>query len=127
MEYDRAVRRLVGHLWAAPLSGIGLVLALIYRPVWWRWHQGVLHVGCRRLIPGWAVAQTWGGVVCYRAKLREHARYQAVITHELVHVRQAMLLGPLFLLAYPLASLWAWARGGHYYEDNWFERQARGE
>ena len=30
-----------------------------------------------------------------------------------------------FIPAYLIASLLAWRRGGHYYHDNWFERDAR--
>lgn len=45
--------------------------------------------------------------------------------HELMHVRQAELWGPFFLPAYFAASAVAWARGRHFYEDNWFETDAR--
>ncbi len=45
--------------------------------------------------------------------------------HEQAHVRQAERWGPAFIPAYLLASGWAWARGRHYYVDNWFERDAR--
>ena len=44
--------------------------------------------------------------------------------HELVHVRQFEQWGPLFLLAYPLASLVALIRGHGPYTGNWFEMQA---
>ena len=45
--------------------------------------------------------------------------------HEQVHVRQVERWGPIFIPAYLLASFWAWRRGGHYYLDNVFERDAR--
>jgi hypothetical protein len=45
--------------------------------------------------------------------------------HEQAHVRQVERWGGLFIPAYLLASLLAWKRGGHYYLDNWFERDAR--
>jgi len=45
--------------------------------------------------------------------------------HEQVHVRQVERWGGAFLPAYVLASLAAWARGGHYYYDNAFETDAR--
>ncbi len=45
--------------------------------------------------------------------------------HEHAHVAQYERWGALFLLAYPLASLWQWARGGRAYVDNVFEVQAR--
>ena len=45
--------------------------------------------------------------------------------HEHAHVRQYERWGLLFFFAYPLASLIAWRRGGHYYRDNVFEVEAR--
>jgi hypothetical protein len=45
--------------------------------------------------------------------------------HEQAHVRQAERWGPAFIPAYLAASVLAWRRGGHYYRDNWFERDAR--
>lgn len=51
----------------------------------------------------------------------ELARLRA---HEQVHVRQYERWGPLFFIAYPLASLWAWACGGCPYRDNRFEAEA---
>ena len=41
-----------------------------------------------------------------------------------VHVRQCERWGPLFLPAYGVASLVAWARGKRPYLDNRFEREA---
>jgi hypothetical protein len=45
--------------------------------------------------------------------------------HEQAHVRQVERWGVAFLPAYVLASVWAHARGRHYYLDNWFEIDAR--
>jgi hypothetical protein len=45
--------------------------------------------------------------------------------HERVHVEQFERWGPFFPLLYLGASLVAWQRGGHYYLDNYFEREAR--
>jgi hypothetical protein len=45
--------------------------------------------------------------------------------HEHVHVRQAERWGPLFILAYLAAGLWAHLRGRHHYHDNPFEAEAR--
>ena len=41
--------------------------------------------------------------------------------HEQAHVRQVERWGGAFIPVYLLASAWAWARGQHYYRDNWFE------
>ena len=45
--------------------------------------------------------------------------------HEQAHVRQVERWGPIFIPAYLLASVVAWWRGGDYYLDNYFERDAR--
>lgn len=55
---------------------------------------------------------------------RDAAALERTLPHELVHVHQALQWGPLFPLAYVLCSVWAWARGGCAYADNYFERQA---
>ena len=47
--------------------------------------------------------------------------------HELVHVRQYERWGPVFLPAYFLSSLIAWAQGKNPYYDNAFEREAYGQ
>jgi hypothetical protein len=45
--------------------------------------------------------------------------------HEQAHVRQYEVLGPLFFIAYPGASLVAWLRGQCPYRSNCFEVTAR--
>jgi hypothetical protein len=54
----------------------------------------------------------------------DHPLLERVRAHEQVHVRQYERWGLLFVPAYLLASALAWMRGGHYYEDNMFEREA---
>ena len=49
----------------------------------------------------------------------------ALMDHELVHVRQYEAWGPLFIPAYLCAALWAKARGDSAYADNTFEVAAR--
>lgn len=123
-------RRAAAYLWAAPVSLMGLVLALAVWPGRVRRDGGVLEVSgglAGRLLAcplpgsGPVAAITFGHVVIGpTAKM-----LAAMRSHERVHVAQAERWGALFLLAYPLASLWAWARGGHPYRDNAFEREAR--
>ncbi len=68
-------------------------------------------------------AYTWGAVITFAdAELVER---QQLMEHELAHVRQCFALGPLMPLTYALASFVAWARGGDFYRDNYFERAAR--
>jgi len=128
----RLWQRMARYLWAAPVSLIGLGLAL---PAWLArghacWQGGVLEVAgglSARLLAcplpgsGPVAAITFGHVVIGRST----AVLEAVRGHERVHVSQTERWGALFLIAYPLASLLAWLRGGHPYRDNGFEIEAR--
>ena len=108
-------------LWAAPGTLLGLLLAPFFK------RRSVVHhvLLCegaswvRRL--GWRYrAMTLGHVVLCVDDIGDE-----VLDHELVHVRQWERWGPAFLVAYPLATLAALARGKHYYRDNRFEVEAR--
>lgn len=122
----------LAYCWAAPASLIGLLLAAsaLAGRGQVRRHSGVLEVAGG--LPGWLLSRrlpfsgpvaaiTFGHVVlaCSCTALDETRR------HERVHVAQFERWGPLFLIAYPLASLWAWAQGKHPYHDNLFEIEAR--
>ncbi len=72
------------------------------------------------LLKGGASAMTLGHIVV----ARDMAAHERTRTHERVHVRQAERWGPLFLPAYGIASLVAWAKGKNAYRDNCFEREA---
>jgi hypothetical protein len=121
------------YVWAAPATAIGLLLALL---ALWRGRAAV-RGGVLELdgpLVGWALTEltivrggvaaiTFGHVVLGRdSDALEWSR-----THERVHVAQYERWGPFFLPAYVVASLWAFARGGDFYWDNFFERAARAE
>jgi hypothetical protein len=53
---------------------------------------------------------------------RDAAALDDTRAHERVHVAQAERWGPLFVPAYLMAGVVAWARGGGAYTDNVFER-----
>lgn len=114
--------------WAAPNSGLGLLLAApaVLAGARWQRHDGVIEVHGGLLLPpllrglGGAHALTLGHVVL----ARHAAALLRLRWHERVHVRQCETWGPLFLPAYLGVSLWVWARGGRPYRDNPFERQA---
>lgn len=122
---------MVRYLWASPTTLVGLALVLMtLRRGRVRVVGGVIEasgpmVRCAltHLMPlrGGAAAITLGHVVLGR-DARALARTRA---HERVHVRQYERWGPLFLPAYVAASAWAAMRGGHFYDDNVFEREAR--
>ena len=117
-------------LWALPCSLIGLSLgagALLLggsaRRVGHTIEIGL--VARQQQAPRWAarlpfLAITFGHVIVGQS----HEALAALRPHERVHVRQYELLGPCFLIAYPLSSLAAWLRGDCPYRGNRFEREA---
>lgn len=81
------------------------------------------------LLPRLLGALPSGGIVAitlgYTVLARDETMLELTRAHELVHVEQYGRWGPFFPLAYGVASLAARLRGGHYYRDNRFEREAR--
>jgi hypothetical protein len=118
------------YLWAGPTTVLGLVVimalvrrshvALVDGVI--EAHGPLLRGALARLTPvcGGADAITLGHVVIGRSA----EALEATRAHERVHVRQYELWGPLFLPAYVIAGLYAFACGGHPYFDNRFERPA---
>ena len=128
MPYSHSIVAAVQVLWALPLTLIGACLAMLVRLTGghWHWHQGVLeaHSGCApwllsRLIIA-ARAITLGQVVI----AANEAGMTECRSHERVHVKQALRWGVLFPFAYAWASLTAHLKGGHFYWDNRFEKEA---
>jgi hypothetical protein len=118
------------HLWPSPLSLLGITVAAICRaPLIRRDHTleacgGLLP----RLLPHIGlgmrpVAITLGHVIL----AVDQATLDQWRSHERVHVAQAERWGPLFPVAYAMASAIARSNGGDPYRDNVFEREARGE
>ena len=117
------------YLWASPTTLLGLILggvALLSggrarrRGGTLEFHGGWLGK-LLAVTPAGATAMTVGHVI-----LGRHPEgLDRCRSHELVHVRQAEMLGPLFIPAYFAASFWALLRGRHLYRDNWFEVDAR--
>lgn len=124
--------RLLFYLWVMPVSILGLLVALIARSSGGSIEHvdGVLEAAggwparvMRRGLPfaGSVLAMTLGHVVVGTSL----AALAETRDHERAHVRQFERWGVLLLLAYPVAGLVAWLRGGHPYHDNRFEREAR--
>jgi hypothetical protein len=121
--------RPLGYLWAAPNTLVGLlfVLPALVSGGRVRAERGVveIHGGfarffLRRCLMIDAAALTLGHVILGQdRRCLDQSR-----DHEHVHVRQYERWGPLFLPAYFLSSFLAWRRGGHFYLDNHFEREA---
>lgn len=119
---ESAPGRLAAALWAAPLTAFGLLAGLAGGTVpRWEPTHGALVVQPVRGPMRWflrlqsANAATLGQVVV----VRDPTVSDVLLRHEAQHARQQERLGPLFALAYPLAS----ARWG--YRRNPFEVAAR--
>ncbi len=124
----RVVKALV-YLWTLPTSALALPLIVINALTGGstHLHQGVVEVHGRwvrkflNLGPFEAAALTLGHVVLNQDDMARRLYRQ----HELVHVRQAELWGPLFVPMY-LALAWrTWRRTGHGYWDHPWEVEAR--
>jgi hypothetical protein len=127
MMKSRRFVRIFLYAWAAPTSVVGLIAGLLTlctggavqrRRGALEFHGGFSRWFADRIGFG---AMTLGHVIIGRDRwCLEFCR-----DHEQAHVRQVERWGIAFIPAYLLASLLAWWQGGHYYLDNWFERDAR--
>ena len=125
--------RVLRYLWALPATAVGLVFVALVVPRGRvaivdgvvEAHGPILRWALSRLIPnrGGASAITLGHVVLGR----DPTALESTRLHERVHVAQYEQWGPLFLPVYAASSLAACIRGGDYYLDNRFEREARAE
>ena len=116
-------------LWASPTTLIGLALATLALPAGRircidgaiEAHGPLLASLLTRCVPLRGVAAvTLGHVVLGRSE----ASLAYSRAHERVHVRQYERWGPFFVPVYLMASVYAAITGGHYYHDNFFEREA---
>lgn len=115
-------------IWASPGSLLGIVVGGIgllsggriqVRDRTLEFHGAFVTWFLRRPARG-AGAMTLGHIILgQNATTLDQAR-----DHELVHVRQYELWGPLFLPAYGLCAVWLHLSGKHGYWDNPFEREA---
>ncbi len=126
-----SVARVAVLVWSLPVGVVGVVGAFLFALLGWgslQVTQGTLHVIGRGPLARWLHGHGWaaftlGWTIWFWGE--ENADNQSIVEHERAHVRQYLLLGPVMLMAYPLAGLWALLRGGHFYRDNAFERSAR--
>jgi hypothetical protein len=125
----RRVLRPLAYLWAAPNTALGLAFLL---PVLLSGGRARLERGALELHGGFArfflrhclfvkaSALCLGHVIVGQDRdCLDHSR-----DHEHVHVGQYERWGPFMLPVYFLSSYLAWRRGGHFYFDNRFEREA---
>lgn len=123
----------LSRAWAAPVTLLGLALALalsVIARTRWQVVAGVIEVAPRQGRPSIGArflrklpfdAITLGHVVIGSSA----ASLQALRTHEHAHVRQYERWGVFLLIAYPVASACMLVLGRRPYLDNPFEVQAR--
>jgi hypothetical protein len=127
------VGTLLGLAWAAPLTAVGIMLAV---PILlWRGHAQLIYGHTVALLVrgpgadfllghhpfGAMNAMAIGHVVIAEAQ----GLPARVLMHELTHVRQAAHWGIVFPFAYFASSAWAAIRGHDAYWHNYFEIAAR--
>lgn len=130
--FPRHILRGLAYLWAGSGSVVGLaaiLVACLWAGLGVRRHDGTLEAfgGAIATVLGWLgggrgrlEAITLGHVIL----ARDAASLRRFREHERVHVRQWARWGPLFMIAYPLASVWAWIRRRGAYRGNRFECEA---
>jgi len=121
---------ILGQIWMAPMTLFGLLQTLAGARFASRSPEGVLQFVVRpRTFLHWYMrrlhisAYTLGAVVTYLDPVGP--RSPRLYRHELEHVRQTMLFGPLMPFAYVGSSVWQLVRRRRLYRDNWFEIRAR--
>jgi hypothetical protein len=122
--------RILAHLWAAPITLFGALLAGLIRLsgglVNWKGIAWEATDGCAArllwLMNPWMKIEaiTLGHVIV----ARDASTADSMRTHEQVHVRQYERWGILFPVAYFAASAVAYLRGKCPYRGNAFEREA---
>jgi len=125
------ITKVAGYVWALPVSLLGLafVFPTLMSGGRMRIERGALELYggfsrffLRRCLVIDASALTLGHVILGQDRdCLDHAR-----DHEHVHVRQCARWGVFIVPAYLLSSFLAWRRGGHFYFDNRFEKEAYG-
>ena len=124
-----AIRKPLHYAWAAPTTFVGLVAGALTLATGGKVQvrRGALefHGGFSRWLLEHRLVRASAMTLGHAIIGRDPHCLERCRDHEQAHVRQSERWGPAFLPAYVLASVWANARGRHYYLDNWFEVDAR--
>ena len=122
--------RLLRYIWVLPCTMLAVIPGVVtlllggsIRRVGHTIEVGIRH--SQKQVPRWISKYPFGAITLGHVIIGQSHELLAVLRpHEQVHVRQCEWFGPFFLIAYPLASLWALFRGRKPYEENAFELHA---
>lgn len=134
-EISKDALKVVGHIWAAPLTIVGLFYATLFTILgWYSWdsREGIALVFNTKKMPNFLVKlwKGWAGhTVGHVVVLAPMPELQRNITlrHEQEHVSQMMRFGifqPIFYLMI-MGVIKLCCKNAHYYLDNPFEIDAR--
>ena len=130
-------KRVLGFIWAAPVTVVGLIYATLF--TWAGWYSRLGPRGDALVwqlnadkSPAWLNAkwQRWGGHTIGNVVVMKYSpdtdRGRVTLRHEQEHVHQCMVLGAFQPILYGLAYLGLLTcRHAHPYYDNPFEIDAR--
>lgn len=131
------VQRILGFIWAAPVTVVGLLYVTLFTALGWYKHSGtfddavVWNVVADKA-PKWLnglwlhwSGHTVGNVVVMKPDVGSD-RFKLILRHEQEHVHQCMVLGVFQPLLYSAAYMGLkFCRYAHPYYDNPFEIDAR--
>jgi len=130
-----SVKKLLGYVWASPVTAAGLLYAGTFHVLgWYRW-QGRVEDGLvwrtSSKLPGW-LSKLWknwaghaiGNIIVLNC---DPSKKPLALQHELVHVRQCMRLGIFQPIIYVISSVGVYlgCESSHPYWTNPFEIDAR--
>lgn len=121
------ILRVLGYLWALPVTLVGFLLWVAGGPKKIRWSEGCIEAIPGRIFGVGSISgQTWGWLILYRDQ--EAWDRIPLRVHERVHVLHTLILGVLFLPAYGAHFMWNMYALGLGYQDSylriWSERYA---
>lgn len=128
--------KLLGYIWSAPVTVFGLLYVLFMSLMgWYRWwgveSDALVWIVNVEKAPDWVLKrwEKWGGhtVGNVVVLIKDPDEKHVILTHELVHVRQCMILGVFQPVMYALIylSIKASCKHSDAYFDNSFEIDAR--
>lgn len=130
--------KLLGYIWALPLTLVGLTYTLIFTALgWYTWNgicdDALMWVVNQQEMPTWLYQRWlhWSGHSLGNVVVLKHGidtnRGKIVLVHEIEHIHQSMRLGVFYPIAYAIiyVSIKVACESADAYIDHCFEVSAR--